>query len=118
MSYDTDRIAYIRREVLSRLSNQRRCLLAALFRLLHKTASSWEVNRMKPRNLAAVWTPNLVRYENPQEELKMLHVSQKFVEIMIDLADGLFPPYEDEDGYSEREGEGEEEEETNSTGKD
>lgn len=96
MSYDADRVSYIRKEVISKLSNQRRRLLAALFRLLHKTADNWEVNKMKPRNLAAVWTPNLIRYENPQEELKMLNISQKFIEIMIELAEVLFPSYEDD----------------------
>lgn len=45
---------------------------------------------MHPRNLAAVWTPNLVRCESLEEELKFLATSQKFIEVMIGLADELF----------------------------
>jgi hypothetical protein len=45
---------------------------------------------MKPSNLAAVWTPNLIRCESLQEELRMLATSQQFIQVLIELADDLF----------------------------
>lgn len=87
---DDQRVKYIKREILSKMSDQRIKLLALVIRLLRQTANLAEFNQMKPRNLAAVWTPNLVRCESLQDELKMLATSQKFIEIMIDLGDDLF----------------------------
>lgn len=96
---DNDRAQYIRRNVLGEMTTQRRALLALVIGLLYKTAQHADVNRMQPKNLAAVWTPNLIRCESIQDEMRMLPVSQKFIEILIELADLLFG--EEADGESE-----------------
>ncbi|PJF19384.1 hypothetical protein PSACC_00850, partial [Paramicrosporidium saccamoebae] len=77
------RVTYIENNILSELSTQRRDLLALLMDLLRVTSEHAEFNKMHPRNLAAVWTPNLVRCESLEEELKFLATSQKFIEVLI-----------------------------------
>lgn len=90
LSSDKERCSYIKRSILNKMSDQRRALLGLIIRLLRKTANNYEENKMHPRNLAAVWTPNLVRCESLEEEMRMLATSQKFIEVMIDLSDDLF----------------------------
>lgn len=72
------------------MSDQRRDMLALIVRLLRSTANNYEENKMHPRNLAAVWTPNLVRCESLEEEMRMLATSQKFIEVMIESSEELF----------------------------
>lgn len=83
------------------MSSQRRSMLSLVIRLLRKTAANYEQNKMHPRNLAAIWTPNLIRCESIQDEMRMLATSQKFIESLIELSDQLFG---DEDGVGEPEG--------------
>lgn len=71
-------------------------MLSLVIRLLRKTAANYEQNKMHPRNLAAIWTPNLIRCESIQEEMRMLATSQKFIEVLIELSDNLFGRDEDE----------------------
>lgn len=89
-SDDRKRVKYIEDNIFSELSNQRLKLLGLIVRLLRKTADQAEINKMYPRNLAAVWTPNLVRCESLEEEMKLLVTSQKFVEVLIELYVQLF----------------------------
>ena len=72
------------------MNSQRKSLLALVIKLLRKTAAKYEQNKMHPRNLAAIWTPNLIRCESLQEEMRMLATSQKFVEALIEHCADLF----------------------------
>lgn len=76
-------------------------MLALVIRLLRKTAANYEQNKMHRRNLAAIWTPNLIRCESIQDEMRMLTTSQKFIEVLIELSDQLFG---DEDRVEDSEG--------------
>jgi hypothetical protein len=97
---ESSRVEYIRSHVLDKMSHQRLTLLALAMRMLRLTAAQAEVNRMPPRNLAAVWAPNLIRCDSLQEEMQMLAVSQRTIEIMIQNASELFDDYDPISGTS------------------
>ncbi len=75
---------------MDKLTPQRQALLALIVGLLKRTAANQKVNRMTARNLASVWAPNLIRCPSLEEEMRLLSVSQKFIEIMIDLNGLIF----------------------------
>ena len=81
---------YIKKYILEQMTEKKVQMLGILCRLLQRTAEKESVNNMKPRNLAAVWAPTLIRCETIQEEMKLLATSQKFIEILIEKADQLF----------------------------
>lgn len=93
-SADEDRRRFIQKHILAAMSDQRREMLGLILRLLKDTAQNLERNKMHSRNLAAVWTPNLIRCESPEEEMTLLRTSQKFIEVLINYAYDLFPEEE------------------------
>lgn len=65
-------------------------LLAKLMYLLYKVSLQSDINKMSARNLAIVWSPNLIRHEDMQEDLASMASSTKLVEAMINFQDEIF----------------------------
>ena len=94
---DHFRNRFIREKIFPYLTAQRLNLLGLVITLLRKTANKSALNNMRAKNLAAVWTPNLIRYESPVEEMEHLALSQKFVEVLIEQSNELFGGEEEEE---------------------
>lgn len=81
---------FIRRTFLAQMSDQTVFFLGRLMRLLSLVADHASVNKMGARNLAIVWSPNLIRHERPEDEMKTLQVCHKMIEFMITHHEELF----------------------------
>jgi len=90
LSEDRERASFIKKRILCDLSDQRKKILGEIIGLLHDVAALSEENKMPARNLAAVWVPNLIRNEDPQEDMRILTLANKFLEILITLAPEIF----------------------------
>ena len=101
---DHYRCRFIREKIFPYMTKQRLDMLGLIITLLRKTANNAEINKMRVRNLAVVWAPNLIRYESPVEEMEHLAISQKFIEALIEQAYELFGGGGDDDDDGDGEG--------------
>lgn len=59
-------------------------LLKRLLVLLKQTADHCSVNQMTAKSLAVIWAPNLVRHDNPEEDMRHIKAAQMLVELLIE----------------------------------
>jgi len=81
---------FIKSSILSPMSHQTRSFLGHLVYLLNAVKERSGVNHMGAKNLAIVWTPNLIRHERAEDEMACIKVSHLIVEYMINHAYDLF----------------------------
>lgn len=87
---DEDIAYFLKKNFISKMSDQSTLLLDRLLSLLSKVLENGDVNKMTARNLSVVWAPNLIRPSNPEEEIKYLKVAQSMVEFMITHYEDFF----------------------------
>ena len=83
-------IEHIRDRFLSQIDAQPLALLAEIMSLLKCTVEHSARNGMSMRSVVTVWTPNLIRHEDPAEEMRRMSASQRLVQCMIEYYDDLF----------------------------
>lgn len=83
-------IEHIREHMLSKIDAQPLALLSEIVSLLKCTVEHSARNGMSMRSVVTVWTPNLIRHEDPAEEMRRMSSSQKLVKSMIEFYDDLF----------------------------
>ena len=81
---------FIRKTILNPMPMQSVFFLGRLMALLAAVASHSGRNNMSARNLAIVWSPNLIRHERAEDEMKTLKVSHQLIEFMITHHEHLF----------------------------
>ncbi|KAG0244392.1 hypothetical protein BGX31_009221 [Mortierella sp. GBA43] len=97
-------VEFIRKEIVTQVSQNNLMLMKEVFRLLKMVADRHESNKMTAFNLAVVMSPNMVRHEDVMQEIAMSAVSTKdkdsameepltlgtVVRIMIECYDEIF----------------------------
>lgn len=83
------------KEIFDTYSNERKLAIAYLFYFLKEIADHQPQNKMTPKNLAIIFSPNIIARKNQtQEQFKMDAIngtSRKFVELLIRVIDKVFP---------------------------
>jgi hypothetical protein len=83
-------LEHIRTFFLSAVPPQSMSLLAEIIGLLKATIEHSARNGMSMKSVVTVWTPNLIRHEDVEEEVRRIPASQKLVRCLIEFYDDLF----------------------------
>lgn len=58
-------------------------LLKRLLVFLKQTADHCSVNKMPAKSLAVIWAPNLIRHDDPEEDMRRIKAAHMLVELLI-----------------------------------
>ena len=81
---------FIKNNFLSEMEDRSRQVLQDIIALLRDISTFSHVNNMSVDALAMVWAPNLIRVQDPKEEMQLNKPSRKFVEFLIDYYESIF----------------------------
>jgi hypothetical protein len=81
---------FIKSNFLSEMDDRSRQVLQDIISLLKDISAYAHINSMNVDALAMVWAPNLIRVQDPKEEMQLNKPSRKFVEFLIDYHDSIF----------------------------
>lgn len=81
---------FITSNFLSEMDDRSRQVLQDIISLLKDISAYAHINSMNVDALAMVWAPNLIRVQDPKEEMQLNKPSRKFLEFLIDYYDSIF----------------------------